>query len=68
MTNRSDPHRTCSEREYHAARTELEQWLGSNAGAPQPQRIDELLAQIESYEASTRFVPDWSDESFRNAA
>lgn len=67
MADRSDPHRTCSERDYRAARRELE-LLASNAVAPQPRRVEELLAQIESYEASTRFVPDWSDESFRNAA
>ena len=65
--NDRDLHRICTEGQYRAARSELEQCLASDAGT-EAQRIDELLALIENYEASTRFVPDWSDESFRNAA
>ena len=67
MANRPDPHRTCTESEYRAARSELEHGLGPDAGT-QARRVDELLELIENYEAATRFVPDWSDESFRNAA
>lgn len=69
MAHRLDPNRgACTETEYRAARTELEQLLGANVAMPEGHRVDELLDLIESYEATTRFVPDWSDESYRNAA
>jgi hypothetical protein len=29
---------------------------------------DALIEAIEESDADARFVPDWSDESFRNAA
>jgi hypothetical protein len=31
-------------------------------------RADALIDWIEDWDVPTRFVPDWSDESFRNAA
>jgi hypothetical protein len=34
----------------------------------EPLRADELLEWIEDSEIDVRFVPDWADESFRNAA
>ncbi|HEX6137010.1 MAG TPA: hypothetical protein VF059_05100 [Casimicrobiaceae bacterium] len=69
MADRLDPNRgACTEPEYRAARTELEQLLGGGAEIAEGHRVDELLELIESYEATTRFVPDWSGESYRNAA
>jgi hypothetical protein len=68
MAHRSDPGCITSAREYGAARRELDALLGSIDGAQDERRVDELLELIENYESSARFVPDWSGESFRNAA
>lgn len=67
MAHRSDSNCISTEREYGAARRELDALRGL-AGPPDECRIDDLLELIENYEASVRFVPDWSDESYRNAA
>lgn len=67
MAHRSDSNCISTEREYGAARRELDALRGL-AGPPDECRIDELIELIENYEASVRFVPDWSDESYRNAA
>ncbi|HLW11895.1 MAG TPA: hypothetical protein VKU81_04285 [Casimicrobiaceae bacterium] len=68
MAHRSDSNCISTEREYGAARRELDALLGSAGDLPDECRIDELIKLIENYEASVRFVPDWSDESYRNAA
>lgn len=68
MPHRSGPDCVTSERECGAARRELDALLGSIDGAQDECRVDELLELIENYESSVRFVPDWSGESFRNAA
>ena len=67
MAHRSDSNCISTEREYGAARRELDALRGL-AGPPDECRIDELIELIENYEASVRFVPDWSDESYKNAA
>lgn len=67
MAHRSDSSGISTEREYGAARRELDALRGL-AGPPDECRIDELIELIENYEASVRFVPDWSDESYKNAA
>jgi hypothetical protein len=61
-------HRICTEPEYRAARTELDELLGAGSDMPGGRRVDELLELIESYEGSMRFVPDWTDESYQHAA
>ncbi len=68
MAHLLDPHRICTDNEYRAARRELDELLGSDFDMPGGHRIDELIELIENYEGSMRFVPDWSDESFRYAA
>lgn len=67
MAHRSDSSGISTAREYGAARRELDALRGL-AGPPDECRIDELIELIENYEASVRFVPDWSDESYKNAA
>lgn len=67
MAHRSDSNCISTEREYGAARRELDALLGLS-GDPPDCRVDELIELIENYEASVRFVPDWSDESYKNAA
>jgi len=54
--------------DYCAARTELDELLGSEFDLPAGRRVDELIEMVESFEATGRFVPDWSDESFQHAA
>lgn len=68
MAHRSDSNGISTEREYGAARRELDALLGSAGIPPDECRVDELIELIENYEASVRFVPDWSGESYRNAA
>jgi hypothetical protein len=63
-----DLHRNCTEREYRAARVELDELLGAGPDTPGGRRVDELIELIESYEGSMRFVPDWTDESYQHAA
>jgi hypothetical protein len=67
MAHLLDPHRITDD-EYRAARGELEELLGLRFDRPADHRVDELLDLIENYEASVRFVPDWSGESFAHAA
>jgi hypothetical protein len=50
------------------APAEFEALLAASLTTSEARRADELLEWIEDYEASARFVPDWADESFRNAA
>ena len=59
-------HRTCSESEYRAAC--LDDLFGSIDGGPDERRVDELIEIIERYDGSARFTPDFSDESFADAA
>jgi hypothetical protein len=68
MAHILDPHCICTDVEYRAARLELDELLGSDFDVPAGRRVDELIELIENYESSMRFVPDWSDESFRHAA
>jgi len=68
MAYRPDSSCISTEREYTAARHELDALLGAIDGPVDEYRVDELLELIENYESAQRFVPDWSDESFRNAA
>jgi hypothetical protein len=50
------------------APAEFEALLAASLTTSEARRADELLEWIEDYEACARFVPDWADESFRNAA
>jgi hypothetical protein len=68
MAHLLDPHRICTEKEYRAARSELDELLGAEFDMPGGNRVDELIELIENYEGSMRFVPDWSGESFQHAA
>jgi hypothetical protein len=68
MAHRSDSNGISTEREYGAARRELDALLGLAGDSPDECRVDELIELIENYEASVRFVLDWSDESYKNAA
>jgi hypothetical protein len=68
MAHVLDPHPICSNQQYRAARAELEELFGADFDLPAGNRVDELIALIENYEGSMRFVPDWSDESFQHAA
>jgi hypothetical protein len=69
MAQRPNPHLICTETEYQAARTELDELLGrSSIDLANERRVDELIELIENYEAAVRFVPDWSGESYQNAA
>ena len=63
-----DPQRICTDSQYRAARSELDELLGSDFDAPGGNRVDELVDLIENYRSSMRFVPDWSDGSFQHAA
>ena len=47
---------------------EFDALLETNFTPPDVQRADELLEWIEESDVSVRFVPDWADETFRNAA
>lgn len=71
MAHRQGPYRIRTEQEYCAARTELDELLGSGSDAIDGQRVDELIASIENYVASARFLPDFSQgsgEPYANAA
>ena len=71
MAHRQGPHHIRTEQEYCAARTELDELLGSGSGVIGEQRVDELIASIETYVASARFLPDFSEgsgEPYANAA
>jgi hypothetical protein len=51
------------------ARCEFDALLGTGVAPPTDVHcVDELLERIEDSEPRMRFVPDWSDESFKNAA
>ena len=62
------PYLDCSEREYCAARNELDELLGSEFDVPSGHRVDELIELIENYDSAMRCVPDLTDESFKHAA
>lgn len=68
MAHLMDPHRICTDRDYRRARVELDELLGSDFDLPGGHRADELIALIENYEASMRFVPDWTDDAYAHAA
>lgn len=68
MAHGRDAYRISTEEECGAARRELDALLRSADGPADGYRVDELIELIENYEASARFVPDWSGESYRNAA
>ena len=65
MRRRSDS-QLASEPEY--MRSELDALVAVPAAPCEALRADELLDWIEDGEATVRFVPDWSDESYKNAA
>ena len=50
------------------ARCEFDALLGTGVAPADLQFVDDLLERIEDSAPSARFVPDWSDESFKNAA
>ena len=68
MAHLLDPQRLCTNSQYRAARSELDELLGSVFYVPGGHRVDELIELIENYEGSMRFVPDWSDHSYQHAA
>jgi hypothetical protein len=68
MTHRLESRRISTESEYSAARRELDALLGAIGGRDDGSRVDELIELIENYETSVRFIPDWSGETYRNAA
>jgi hypothetical protein len=67
MAHVLDPRRICTDQQYRAARMEHDGLLGGEYDAA-GYRADELIALIEDFEGSMRFVPDWSDEPYRHAA
>jgi hypothetical protein len=68
MAHVLDPHRICTDRQYQAARRELDALLEPDVDLLAGNRVDELIQLIEDFQGSMRFVPDWSDEPFRRAA
>jgi hypothetical protein len=68
MPHLLDPQRICTDRQYHAAKRELDGLVGSDVDLVAGNRADELIDLIENFEGSMRFVPDWSDEPFQRAA
>jgi hypothetical protein len=68
MTHRLESRRISTESEYSAARRELDALLGAIGGRDDGSHVDELIELIENYETSVRFIPDWSGETYRNAA
>jgi hypothetical protein len=68
MAHRLESRRISTESEYSAARRELDALLGAIGGRDDGSRVDELIELIENYETSVRFIPDWSGETYRNAA
>ncbi len=68
MAHLLDPHRICTDGQYCAARMELDELLGSDFDMPVGHRVDELIELIEDYQASMRFVPDWSGDAYAHAA
>ena len=61
--------RDCTDAQYRAACAELDELFGADVDLPAgAQGVDALLATIENYQGSMRFIPDWSDESFQHAA
>jgi hypothetical protein len=67
MADVLDPRRY-TEAEYRAARAELIELHGADFDWPAGSRVDELLAMIENYEGTMRFVPEFPDESWQHAA
>lgn len=69
MSHIVDPRRITTDDQYRAARAELDELHGADFDLPAgSRRVDELIALIENYEGSMRFVPEWPDESFQHAA
>ena len=54
--------------QYRSARAALDELHGADFSPLADPRVDELMAFIEDYEGSMRFVPEWPDESFKHAA
>jgi hypothetical protein len=50
------------------ARCEFDALLDTGVAPTDLQFVDDLLERIEDSAPRARFVPDWSDESFKNAA
>jgi len=68
MAHVLDPRLICTDREYQAARRELDGLISSEVDLVAGNRADELIDLIENFQGSMRFVPDWSDEPFSRAA
>ena len=47
---------------------EFDALLATDIAPSETLRADELLEWIEDSDADVRFVPDWADPTFRNAA
>lgn len=47
---------------------EFDALLATDIEPPEALRADELLEWIEDSDADVRFVPDWADTTFKNAA
>ena len=47
---------------------EFDALLASDIEPSETLRADELLEWIEDSDAAVRFVPDWADKTFKNAA
>lgn len=54
MAHVLDPKRLSNDRDYHAARAELEELSAIDAGSPAGWRFDELASLIHEYEATMR--------------
>ena len=50
------------------ARSEFDALLATDCTPAEVHCADELLEWIEDSDPAVRLVPDWSDESFKNAA
>jgi hypothetical protein len=55
-------------RDDSAVRSELDALMNYMDASLDEQCADELIEWIEAYESSVRFVPDWSDETYKRAA
>ena len=67
MADVLDPKRY-TQADYRAARAELIELQGADFDWAAASRVDELLATIENYEGTMRFVPEFPDESWQHAA